>query len=116
MPVILPFLWPCTQAVESRKPACTTLGGREDPQLGLPWDSTPLAAVGTTAHLALHRGPLWPWTVSPGWELYFQGLWGPLAEGVAHSCGLLVLGKQKGWHKNPSPVTSWRPGPGKELV
>lgn len=41
------------------------------------------------------------------------GASGPLAEGVAHSCGLPVLGKQGAWHKDPF---LWCPRPGKELV
>lgn len=53
---------------------------------------------------------------SPDWELPLQGARETLAEGAAHACVLLVLGKQKGWRRDSSPVTSWRPGPGKELV
>lgn len=73
-------------------------------------DFTVLAARRTTGHLALPRAHL-ARTMSPGWELHFGG-----ASGAVHFCGLLILWKQKGWYKDPCPVTSWRPGPGKNWL
>lgn len=62
-----------------------------------PKGSTLLAAVGIVAHLTVSRGQPWPshsCVVNLGASLAGWGLQGPLAEGAAHSCGLLVLGKQ----------------------
>lgn len=104
----------------SRKLGCASLQwDGEDLKLGLLWGSILPAAM---------RTPPPPRTPGPAWARFgsgpchqagswaCRGLQGPLAEGAAHSCGLPVLGKQKGWHKDPSPMTSWRPGPGKEWV
>lgn len=81
-----------------------------------PKGTTFLASVGTMEHLTLSRGQNWPshsCVVSLGASLAGWGLLGPLAEGAAHSCGLSVLGKQRGWHKGPF---LWCPRPGKKLV
>lgn len=77
------------------------------PQLGLLWSSTLLAAMRTTGHLALSRAHFGPGRCHQAGSCSVGGLLGPLAEGAAHSCGLPVLWKQKGWHKDLSPVTSW---------
>lgn len=64
-----------------------------------PKGSTFVAAVGTMAHLTKSRGQPWPsysCVVSLRASLAGWGLQGPLAEGAAHSCGLSVLGKQRG--------------------
>lgn len=112
VPVSL-VLWP---PLRLQKQGCTALGGEWGPSTRVPvgFHSPGCQEDQRTPDTA--QGPLWPRPgLSSGWELHFGGLWGPLAEGAVHSCGLPVLGKQKGWHKDSSPVTSWRPGPGKEL-
>ena len=73
--------WPGTQAEEARKPGCTRLGGERNPQLGPPGGLHSLAALGAAAHLAVPSGPCRFWPMSPGWELHFQGAWGPLGRG-----------------------------------
>lgn len=73
--------WPGTQAEEARKPGCTCLGGERNPQLGPPGGLHSLAALGAAAHLAVPSGPCRFWPMSPGWELHFQGAWGPLGRG-----------------------------------
>lgn len=104
------------QAAEPPRVWCASPVGTGDPQLGLLWGSTLLSAMRTTGHLALSWAHFGPGQCLQAGSCSVGGLLGPRAEGAAHSCGLPVLGEQKGWHKDPSPVTSWHPGPGKELV
>lgn len=81
-----------------------------------PKGSTFVASAGTMAHLTLSRRQYWPshsCVVSLGASLLCWGLQGPLAEGAAHSCGLSLFGKQRGWHKDPF---LWCPRPSKELA
>ena len=85
--------WPGTRAEEAGEPGCTCLGGRGSPQLGPPRGFHSLVALGTTAHPVVPGGPCWFWPMLPGWSCTSRGLGGLLAEGAAHSCGLLVLGK-----------------------